>query len=89
MNTTNTFEWKGRLRPDGTRRGRQAVRMQRKPLVATVLVSAVVAAVLGASAPAALASDHDSREPVNRGWESGSKNRGWDHDDRAGHSADH
>jgi hypothetical protein len=63
--------------------------MQRKPLVATVLVSAVVGAVLAGLAPAALASSSDSTErPVNRGWESGSKNRGWDHDEAAGHHAD-
>jgi hypothetical protein len=54
--------------------------MQRTPLVAAVLASAVVGAVVVGCASTAEASD----EPDNRGWEtSGSTNRGWDHDQRA------
>jgi hypothetical protein len=74
------------VRGDGTRWGRQAVPMQRKPLVATVLVSAVAGTVLAGLAPAALASASGSNGTVmNRGWSSESNNRGWYHDGVAGH----
>lgn len=63
--------------------------MQRKPLVATVMVGAVVGAVLAGLAPAAFASDAGSDDaPVNRGWEAGAQNRGWDHTDVESHTSD-
>jgi hypothetical protein len=62
--------------------------MQRKPLVAAILVS-VVGAVLTGLAPSALASDAGSDDaPVNRGWEAGAQNRGWDHDEVESHTSD-
>jgi Spy/CpxP family protein refolding chaperone len=62
----------------------------RKPLVATVLISAVAGAVIAGLAPAAAATSDSDGSPHNRGWDSSSssKNRGWDHDERAGHSDD-
>jgi hypothetical protein len=88
VNTRDTFEWKGASGGDGTRPKGQAVPMQRKPLVATILVSAVIGAVLAGLAPAALASATGSDDaPLNRGWETSSKNRGWDHDEPAGLTA--
>lgn len=53
--------------------------MQRKPLVTSVLVCAVVGVIAVGGASAAVASD----DPGNRGWETTSKNRGWDHDEPA------
>ncbi len=47
--------------------------MQRKPLVAAILIGAVVGAVaLGGATAAAASSD----VPTNRGWDT--SNRGWD-----------
>jgi hypothetical protein len=61
--------------------------MQRKPLVAAIMVSAV--AVLTGLAPSALASDAGSDDaPVNRGWEAGAQNRGWDHTEVESHTSD-
>ena len=83
VNARDTFVWKVRSAGDGTRYGRQAVPMQRKPLVATALVSTVVGDGLAGLAPAALASQSGSADAhMNRGWESNSKNRSWDHDER-------
>ncbi len=84
VNARDTFAWKGRSAGDGTRYARQAVPMQRKPLIATTLVSAAVGAVLAGLAPAALASPSGSVDaPVNRGWVSSSNDDGSDHDERA------
>jgi hypothetical protein len=82
VNAKDTFAWKSRSAGDGTRYGRQAVPMQRKPLVVTALVSAVVGAVLAGLTPAALASQSVDA-PLNRGWVSNSTNHGSDHYERA------
>ena len=60
--------------------------MQRKPLVATILVSAVVGVVLAVLAPFTNASH---ATPINRGWDAGTSNDnngGWDHDRAFDHS---
>jgi anti-sigma factor RsiW len=49
--------------------------MRRKPVVATVLVSAAAGVLLAGVAPIAAASDV---QPANRSWEA-AKNRGWNH----------
>jgi hypothetical protein len=56
----------------------------RKPLVATVLVSAVAGALITGLTPVAAASPDTTG--ANRGWEASTANRGWDHEERAAHS---
>ena len=66
---------------DGPGPRRQAVRMRRKPLVATVLVTAVVGTVLAVLAPSAVADSgsESNSSPGNRGWSS--SHGGGDSDD--------
>jgi hypothetical protein len=52
--------------------------MQRTPLVAAILVSAVVGTVVVGFASTA---DASGDVATNRGWETSSKNRGWGHDE--------
>jgi hypothetical protein len=58
-----------------------------KPLVATVLVSAVAGTVITALAPAAAAASLDG-SITNRGWASSAPSRGSDNGERASSSQD-
>jgi hypothetical protein len=84
--TADTLGWDGGPSGTGARGCSQAVPMQRKPLVAAILVSAVVGVVLAVLAPFTNASH---ATPLNRGWDAGISNnndRGWDHDRAFDHS---
>ena len=59
----------------------------RKPLLATVLASAVAGTVITALAPVAAAASLD-RSVTNRGWASSALNRGADHGERASNPQD-
>ena len=63
----NTFEWDEWNGRDARAPARQAVRMRRKPLVATVLVGAVLGTAWAGLAPA-IASAAVDASASNRGW---------------------
>jgi hypothetical protein len=82
----DTFEWDPGDASDAAVPERLAGRMRRKS-VTTVLLGAIVGALLAGLAPAAAAGT-DSRSgasPGNRGWETGA---GRDADDRIGYRSD-